>query len=64
MDSGVLKAKVPLAELYQYSASLKSITSGAGNYSMQFSHYEAVPAHIAQKIIDETNKEREEAKKG
>jgi len=64
MDSGVLKAKVPMAELYQYSASLKSITSGAGNFSMQFSHYEAVPAHIAQKIIDETNREREEAKKG
>lgn len=62
MDSGVLKAKVPLAELYQYSASLKSITSGAGTYSMSFSHYEAVPAHIAQKIIDEAKREREAEK--
>ncbi len=64
MDAGVLTAKVPLAELYQYSAALKSITSGAGNFSMRFSHYEAVPSHIAQKVIEETAKEREEAKKG
>lgn len=63
MDAGVLRAKVPMAELYQYSASLKSITSGAGNYMMKFSHYEAVPAHIAQKVIAETQKEKEEAKK-
>ena len=63
MGSGVINAKVPLAELYQYSASLKSITSGAGTYTMTFSHYEAVPAHISQKVIDATKKEKEEAKK-
>ncbi|MFH1831004.1 MAG: elongation factor G [Pseudomonadota bacterium] len=62
MDSGVIKAKVPLAELYQYSASLKSITSGAGNYTMSFSHYEPIPAHIAQKVIEQTLKEKEEKK--
>ncbi|MFA4875243.1 MAG: elongation factor G, partial [bacterium] len=62
MDAGVIRAKVPLAELYQYSASLKSITSGAGSYTMSFSHYEAVPAHIAQKIIEETKKEHEQKK--
>ncbi|MFA4974708.1 MAG: elongation factor G [bacterium] len=59
MDSGMIKAKIPLAELYQYSAALKSITSGAGSYSMKFSHYEPIPAHISQKVIDETKKERE-----
>ena len=63
MDAGVLRAKVPMAELYQYSASLKSITSGAGNYTMTFSHYEPIPAHIAQKVIDETQREKEEAAK-
>lgn len=63
MDAGVLRAKVPMAELYQYSASLKSITSGAGNFTMKFSHYEAVPAHIAPKVIAETQKEKEETKK-
>ncbi len=62
MDSGVIRAKVPMAELYQYSASLKSITSGAGNYTMNFSHYEPIPAHIAQKVIEETKKEKEEQK--
>jgi len=62
MDAGILTAKVPMAELYQYSASLKSITSGAGTYSMEFSHYDVVPAHIAQKVVDETQKETEEKK--
>ncbi len=62
MDSGVIRAKVPMAELYQYSASLKSITSGAGSYTMRFSHYDVVPAHIAQKVIDETKKEQEQKK--
>jgi len=62
MGSGVLSAKVPMAELYQYSASLKSITSGAGTYSMQFSNYDVVPAHIAQKVIDQVNREKEEKK--
>lgn len=63
MDSGMIKAKVPMAELYQYSASIKSITRGAGTFSVQFSHYEPIPAHIAQKVIDETKREREEKKK-
>lgn len=60
MESGVIRAKVPMAELYQYSANLKSITSGAGTYTMTFSHYEPVPAHIAQKIIDESKREKEQ----
>ena len=60
MEAGVIRAKVPMAELYQYSASLKSITSGAGTYTMVFSHYESVPAHIAQKVIDEAKREKEE----
>lgn len=62
MDAGVLRAKVPMSELYQYSASLKSITSGAGTYSMHFSHYDVVPAHIAQKVVDEAKKAKEEVK--
>lgn len=62
MDNGVIRAKVPMAELYQYSASLKSITSGAGSYTMRFSHYDVVPAHIAQKVIEETKKEHEQKK--
>ncbi|MFH1652669.1 MAG: elongation factor G [Pseudomonadota bacterium] len=59
MESGVIKAKVPMSELYQYSASLKSITSGAGTYTMTFSHYEPVPPNVAQRIITESKKEQE-----
>lgn len=62
MGSGVIRARVPMAELYQYSASLKSITSGAGTYTMQFSHYEPIPAHIAQRVIEETKREQEQKK--
>ncbi|MFH0798685.1 MAG: elongation factor G [Pseudomonadota bacterium] len=62
MDNGIIHAKVPMAELYQYSASLKSITSGAGTYTMKFSHYEPIPAHLSQKVIDERKKELEAKK--
>lgn len=59
MDAGVIKAKVPMSELYNYSASLKSITSGAGTFTMSFSHYEAMPSHVAQRVIEESKKEKE-----
>ena len=55
----VIKAQVPLAEMANYTNELRSITSGTGTYTMAFSHYEVVPAHIAQKIIDERKKEKE-----
>ena len=47
-----IKAKVPLEEMYKYVNELKSITGGRGAYSMTFSHYETVPAHLVQGIID------------
>jgi len=59
-DVGVVRAQVPLAELYKYSTNLRSMTSGAGSHTMSFSHYEAVPAHVSQKIIDEAKKLKEE----
>ncbi len=46
-------ALVPMAEMLTYANQLHSLTSGRGLYSMEFSHYEEVPAHIAQKIIAE-----------
>lgn len=59
-DLGIVKAQVPLAELYKYSTTLRSMTSGAGSHSMSFSHYEPVPSHVSQKIIDEAKKMKEE----
>lgn len=57
---GVVKAQVPLSELYKYSTTIRSMTSGAGSHSMSFSHYESVPSHISQKIIEESKKLKEE----
>jgi elongation factor G len=45
-----------------YSQALTSLTGGRGDYTMHFVRYDEVPAHIAQKIIDETRKAREEEK--
>ncbi|MBP1594866.1 MAG: fusA2 [Acidobacteria bacterium] len=57
-DMQVIKAQVPMAEMVSYAPVLTSMTGGRGNYHMEFSHYDEVPAHIAQKIIEEANKER------
>ena len=57
-----IDAQAPLAEVQRYSADMRSITQGRGFFSMTFSHYEEVPAHMAQKIIDAAQKEREAAR--
>jgi elongation factor G len=57
-----IRAEVPMAEILTYSQSLTSLTGGRGDYSMSFLRYEEVPTHIAQKIIETTKREREEAK--
>lgn len=56
----VIKAKVPLAELYKYSTHLRSLTSGRGMHTRAFSHYEEVPKEIEAKIIEEYQKSKEE----
>jgi len=53
----VIDAQAPQAEMLRYAIDLRSITQGRGSYAMQFSHYEEVPQHIAQKIINESKKE-------
>jgi len=47
----VVKAQVPLAEMFTYATDLRSITGGRGSYTMRFSHYEQVPQKIAANII-------------
>ena len=47
-----------MAEMVTYAPVLTSMTGGRGSYHMEFSHYDEVPAHVAQKVIDEANKER------
>ena len=55
-----VKALVPLAEMYRYADSLKSITKGRGIFRMKFSHYEEVPPEISARIINEAKKEKGE----
>lgn len=52
-DSGFdrLTAKVPLAEMYRYSTTLSSLTSGRATYSMKFASYEPVPADVQDKLL-------------
>jgi len=57
----VIDAQVPQAEMLRYAIDLRSITQGRGNYTMEFSHYEGVPQHITQKVIEESKKEPEKA---
>lgn len=48
----VVKAKVPLSELFGYVTTLRSMTEGRGNANIEFDHYAIVPANVAQTIIE------------
>ena len=50
-DLTVIKGQAPLAEMARYAAQLGSITQGTGSYSMEFSHYDAVPGNVQQQIV-------------
>ncbi|MBI4871965.1 MAG: elongation factor G [Candidatus Riflebacteria bacterium] len=56
----IIKAQVPLGELYKYIITLRSITGGRGEYTMTLSHYEEVPAHVAEQIIKDAGVVEEE----
>jgi elongation factor G len=47
----VIKAQVPLSEMLNYASDLTSKTGARGSYTMEFSHYDEVPAHLAEKVI-------------
>lgn len=53
----VIKAQVPMAEMLTYPQILNSITSARGSYHMEFSHYDEVPVHMAQKIVQQAQAE-------
>jgi elongation factor G len=63
MDSAgrnqIIKANVPMAEFLTYAPDLRSMTGGRGIYSMEFSHYDEVPAQMTEKIIEEVQKNKE-----
>jgi elongation factor G len=47
----IIKAEVPMAEVLKYALDLNSISGGRGTFTMKMSHYEEVPAQLAEKII-------------
>jgi len=55
----VVKAQVPMAEILTYAPDLRSMTEGRASFAISFSHYEEVPAHLAEKIIEEAAGKKE-----
>jgi len=51
-ETQIINAKVPLAELFGYATVLRSLTQGRATYTMQFSHYQEVPANLMKEIIE------------
>jgi elongation factor G len=59
-DNSIVTALVPLAEMQRYVSDLRSLTQGRGFFSMEYSHYENVPTHLAEQIIAASQREAEE----
>ena len=55
--SQIIQAHVPMAEILRYAPVLTSMTGGRGSFTSEFDHYEEVPAHVMQKVIDQEKKE-------
>jgi elongation factor G len=47
----VVHAVVPMAEIMRYGTDLRSMTQGRGSYTIEYSHYEAIPSHLAEPVI-------------
>lgn len=60
-DMQIIKAQVPLAEMSNYATELRSLAQGRGSFTMTHDHYEDVPSHIAEKVIESHRKEIEAA---
>ncbi len=52
----VIKGQVPLAEVLEYAVQLKAITGDRGDYTVEFSHYDEIPAHLKDRVISELKK--------
>ncbi len=62
-NTQVVRAQVPMAEMLNYDSSLTSMTGGRGSFQMELSHYDIVPAHLTEKIIEKAKQEAEEESK-
>ena len=61
-DNGMtlIEAEVPLAEVQRYAQDLRSVSQGRGSYSMEFDHYDQVPANLEPKVIEDVKRAKEE----
>ena len=61
-DNGVtlIEAEVPLAEVQRYAQDLRSVSQGRGTYSLEFDHYDQVPANLEPKVIEDAKRAKEE----
>jgi elongation factor G len=57
----IVHAQVPQGEVLRYASDLRSITGGRGTFTTTFSHYEPIPAHVADKLVAEAKRQKEEA---
>lgn len=55
----MIQANVPMSEMLKYAPDLNSKTGGRGTFTMEFSHYEEVPAQLSEKVITQAKKEKE-----
>ncbi len=62
-ETSAVRAQAPMAEMLTYESSLRSMSGGRGGYAMEFSHYEEVPAFLAEKIVKEAKAEKEKGEK-
>ena len=60
--TGIVTAQVPLAEMQRYATELRSFTQGRGLFTMKFSHYEQMPSHVTQGVIEAAKKEADKEK--
>lgn len=60
-DFQIVKAAIPMVEVKNYESELMSITGGQGSFTMEFSHYDVVPPHLATDIVSKEKKHEEES---
>ena len=59
-NAQVIRANVPLGQMFGYATDVRSMTQGRGAFGMTFDHYDEVPSHLAEKVVAEARKEKEE----
>ena len=57
-----MEASVPLAEVQRYVLDLRSMTQGRATFTTEIDHYESLPAHLVERVVEQLNKDKEAAR--